>query len=161
MFAVDAGLTAIGRSWTDAGGETREGLGLVGIDTRTTRAAARTVVTRPVAALGLPAMVGWTSGTASLARDPGVAPLAEFEESGSRAGAGGDGVLADGVIATRLHGPVLALNPELADLVLARALGDRGWVPLPIPRADAARSQRISEVARAARTVRRSRRPWR
>lgn len=160
VFAVDAGLSAIGRTWTDAG-QTRDGVGLVGIHTRSTTRGARTVVTRPVPALGLPAMIGWTSGATSLARDPDVAPLAEFEDTSGRPESGADGVLADGVIGTQLHGPVLALNPELADLVLARALGVTGWEPLPIPSVDAARSRRIAEATSAAETHGRSWLPWR
>lgn len=38
-------------------------------------------------------------------------------------GAGVDGLRVGSVLGTRLHGPVLAKNPALADAVLARALG--------------------------------------
>jgi lipid II isoglutaminyl synthase (glutamine-hydrolysing) len=148
IFAVDAGLAAIGRTWRDASGHAHPGLGLVGVDIRATRGAARTVVTRPVPALGLPPMLGWESGQAGLTRDPDVAPLAELEGMGPAAGT--DGVLADGVLGTLMHGPVLALNPELADLVLARALGTAGWDPLPIAAVDTARARRIAEVSTAA-----------
>ena len=147
----EGGLAAIGRSWTDAGGATHPGLGLVGIDTRSARAAAATVVTRPVSALGLNGMVGWASGAATLTRKPGVAPLAELEDDVG----GSDGVIGDGVIGTQLHGPVLALNPELADLVLARALGGPRWDPLPIPSVEVARSRRIAEATGSARPPRR------
>jgi CobQ-like glutamine amidotransferase family enzyme len=160
VFAVDAGLSAIGRTWTDAG-QTRDGVGLVGIDTRTTTGTARTVVTRPVPALGLPAMIGWTSGATSITRDPDVSALAEFQAAAVRAEPDADGARAEGVVGTALHGPVLALNPELADLVLARALGVRGWDPLPIPSVDAARSRRIAEATTAAETHGRSWLPWR
>jgi CobQ-like glutamine amidotransferase family enzyme len=154
VFAVDAGLAALGMTWTDAGGTTHPGLGLAGIDTRSAGAVARTVVTRPVPALGLPRMIGWTSGGATVTRDPGIAPLAELDGEPS----GTDGVLTDGVIGTQLHGPVLALNPELADLVLARALGVSGWEPLPIPSVETARARRIAEATIAPRP---RRRPWR
>lgn len=145
VFAVDAGLAALGRTWTDAGGRAHPGLGLVGIDTRATTGAARTVVTRPVPALGLPPMIGWISGSATLTRDPDAAPLAPLDDDPS----GTDGVLAGGVIGTGLHGPVLALNPELADLVLARALRNPGWDPLPIAAVETARARRIAETTTA------------
>jgi CobQ-like glutamine amidotransferase family enzyme len=154
VFAVDAGLAALGRTWTDAGGTTLPGLGLVGIDTRSAGAAARTVVTQPVPALGLPRMIGWASGGVTVTRGAGIAPLAELEGEP----AGTDGVLADGVIGTQLHGPVLALNPELADLVLARALDRPLREPLPIPSVETARARRISEATIAPST---RRRPWR
>jgi CobQ-like glutamine amidotransferase family enzyme len=38
-------------------------------------------------------------------------------------GAGVDGAVSGNVFGTYLHGPVLARNPEFADLLLARALG--------------------------------------
>lgn len=161
VFAVDSGLAALGRTWTDAGGQVHPGLGLIGIETRATRGAARTVVTRPVPALGLPSMIGWTAGGVTLTRDPGVAPRAEFEPTAVRAATGADGVLACGVIGTLLHGPVLALNPELADLVLSRSLGVQGWDPLPIPTVDVARARRIAEVSSATRRRPHSRCLWR
>lgn len=158
VFAVDAGLAALSRTWSDASGQTHPGLELIRIDTRSPRGTARTVVTRSEPALGLPAMIGWTSDTTSLTRDPDVPPLAEYEGPGTHPGAGADGVLADGVIGTLLHGPVLALNPELADLVLTRALGLPGWDPLPIAAVETARAQRIAE---ATATPSRRPRPWR
>lgn len=39
------------------------------------------------------------------------------------AGAGVDGAIQGSVLATYMHGPVLARNPHLADLLLARAIG--------------------------------------
>jgi CobQ-like glutamine amidotransferase family enzyme len=58
-------------------------------------------------------------------------------------------VLAGSVLGTRLHGPLLALNPELADLVLARALGrDEPWPTLESPAIERARRERIAEVRR-------------
>jgi hypothetical protein len=155
VFAVDAGLAALGRTWTDAGGATLPGLGLVGGDTRSAKGVARTVVTRPVPALGLPPMIGWTSGAVTVTRDPGIAPLVELEGEP----AGTDGVLTDHVIGTQLHGPVLALNPELADLVLARALGAVHWEPLPIPSVETARARRVAEATAAPGTRSRWRRP--
>ena len=157
VVAVDAGLVALSRAWSDASGQAHPGLGLIGIDTRSTRGTAHTAVTRSEPALGLPAMIGWTSGTTSLTRDPDVPPLVQYEGPGTRPGAGADGVLADGVIGTLLHGPVLALNPELADLVLTRALGLPGLDQLPIAAVEAARAQRIAE---ATATPRRRPRSW-
>lgn len=154
VLAVDAGLAAIGRSWTDPAGTSHDGLGLVGIDVRATRGAARTVATRPVPGLGLPSMIGWTSGAVTVTRGPGVAPLAELADASTAT----DGVLADRVIGTQLHGPVLALNPELADLVLARALGAALWEPLPIAAVDTARARRIAELASGERRPPRTRR---
>jgi lipid II isoglutaminyl synthase (glutamine-hydrolysing) len=55
------------------------------------------------------------------------------------------------VLGTRLHGPLLALNPELADLVLARALGrEEPWPVLESPALERARRERIAEARRDA-----------
>ncbi len=58
-------------------------------------------------------------------------------------------MLAGSVLGTRLHGPLLALNPELADLLLARATGrEEPWPVLASPALERARSERIAEVRR-------------
>ena len=46
------------------------------------------------------------------------------------------------VTATYLHGPVLARNPELADAVLSRAVGE--LAPLPLPAVQALRERRMT-----------------
>ena len=151
VFAVDAGMDALARSFTGPGGSARNGLGLLGITTAPVRSITDTVVSGPVPSLGLPAMVGWISSDVHTVRDAQTPPLTAIE-AGAPATHRFDGAITDRVVATRLHGPVLALNPELADLVLARAVGDDalGWAPIPDPAPERARDQRIAEV-RAAR----------
>jgi CobQ-like glutamine amidotransferase family enzyme len=51
------------------------------------------------------------------------------------------------VIGTYLHGPVLARNPELADLLLGAVL-DRELEPLPPSFGEASRVQRVAEARR-------------
>jgi hypothetical protein len=155
VVAVDAGLAAVCRSWTDQAGRRSEGLGLVAADVRGQRGAASSVVTLPVARLGLPALVGWHAHALMLDRDPGIEPLLQVEPSHPGGSPEPDGVLVPGVVGTGLHGPALALNPELADLVLKRATGldDRAaaWPALPVPRAALARERRIAELRSASR----------
>jgi hypothetical protein len=153
VFAVDAGLAALGRTWTDAAGTTHEGLGLVGTAVRARPGTVRTVVSRPAPALGLPAMLGWHADAFEVAHDPGVDHLVALATADGAAAI--DGVLAPGVIATLLHGPALALNPELADLVLARALRAPDWDALPIPAVEDARARRMLELRRQAGAQRR------
>ena len=90
-------------------------------------------------------MIGWHSHSFQVARDPGVDHLTEIATRDPGA-ASPDGVVTPFVIGTQLHGPALALNPELADLVLAQALGVSGWDPLPIPSVQTARARRIAEL---------------
>ena len=81
---------------------------------------------------------------------PGIAPLTGFENHRGRTtlgpdttplghvldgvgnGNGTDGVLTPTVVGTYLHGPVLARNPDLADLLLHRATG-LNLSPLDVP----------------------------
>ncbi len=51
-------------------------------------------------------------------------PLAAVVKgAGNRAGDGYDGAVQGSVVATYLHGPCLARNPQLADLLLSRVVG--------------------------------------
>ena len=56
-----------------------------------------------------------------------------------------EGAIAGRVVGTYLHGPVLARNPELADLLLSRVLG-RVLGPLPPSFAEEARRRRIDQA---------------
>jgi CobQ-like glutamine amidotransferase family enzyme len=164
VFAVDAGMDALARSWTDPADMPRAGLGLLGITTRPTPPITDSVLTRADPVHGLPAMVGWIAQDVQVLRDAGVAPLAEIERGATHAALDPDGVLAERIVATRLHGPVLALNPELADLVLGLATGQdsRSWSPVPSPAVARARAERAAEIRSApvpARRGRRTRRP--
>jgi hypothetical protein len=45
------------------------------------------------------------------------------------------------VFATYMHGPCLARNPELADLLLSKVVGE--LVPLELPEVDLLRAERL------------------
>lgn len=156
LLAVDAGLDAVSRSWVDASGTRRQGLGLAPVTVEPAAEATGTVVTRPDAALSLPALTGWEANDLRTVREDGARALFTLElGAGSRtedaSGHVTEGVLAGSVIGTRLHGPLLALNPELADLVLARATGRTEPLPtLAAPSVERARTQRIAEARRDA-----------
>lgn len=117
LVAVCAGLQIIGSSFVVAGGDTCAGLGLV--DMVTTRAATR-AVGNLVTKVGSSLMIGF--------ENHGGCTTGSFTALGEvLRGVGSDGV-SDGVLTTNItatyaHGPVLALNPWLADSVLSSALG--------------------------------------
>jgi hypothetical protein len=150
VVAVDAGMVALCRAWTDADGGTHDGLGLLAATAAAQPPRLQTVISIPNPALGLPAVVGWSSRGYTLVPDVGLTPLVQLAVENDDQEPVADGALTDNVIATSLHGPVLALNPELADLVLARALGVPGFEPLAIPTIERARAQRIAEAAQPA-----------
>ena len=148
VLAVDAGLDALARTLVDPAGAVVPGLGLLAVDVVPGKPVFRTVATLPNPVLGLPPLLGWISTDVRLRWAPTAAPLAQYAVRPGRRGDAADGAVTEHVVATRLHGPALALNPELADLVLARAPGvdASGWRTLPEPEAERARAQRIAET---------------
>jgi CobQ-like glutamine amidotransferase family enzyme len=150
LLAVDAGLDAVSRAWVDASGATHEGLGLAPVTVHPDQEVSSTVITRPDASLGLPALIGWEANDLRTELHDGARPLFTLEAGrGNRDEGAGEGVLAGSVFGTRLHGPLLALNPELADVVLGRALGrEEPWPTLESPAIERARRERIAEVRR-------------
>jgi hypothetical protein len=124
VFAVCAGFQILGTSFLDGHGKVFPGLGL--IDCSTDR-------------LDGPRAVGELLVDSTL---PGVGTLTGYENHGGRtvlgsdaqplgavtAGIGNgehgvDGAVQGSVVATYLHGPVLARNPALADELLRRIVG--------------------------------------
>ncbi|MEO7752123.1 MAG: hypothetical protein ABIS35_01780 [Terracoccus sp.] len=148
MLAVGAGLDALALSFVDPEGEEHDGLGLAPVTVRPATSVTGTVVTEPNENLGLPALIGWESNDVRTERHPGTVALAGLEYgAGDRSDDPADGVVSGTLVGTRLHGPLLALNPELADLVLALATGrDEPWPALPETAVERARAVRIAEV---------------
>jgi CobQ-like glutamine amidotransferase family enzyme len=141
VLAVCAGLQLLGRSFLDAAGTETAGLDL--LDVHTTRLPRRAVGEfrgEATAGLDLPLLSGFENHGGHTILGPGVRPLAT-----AQVGVGngpdphgrppGEGAITDRIIATYLHGPVLARNPDLADLLLARALGVKvaDLAPLDVP----------------------------
>jgi CobQ-like glutamine amidotransferase family enzyme len=158
VFGSGAGYELLGESFEDPDRGVVPGVGL--LDSRFTLGAFvdRRVITRPNEALGLPALSGYESHRGRAALGPTARPLAELEIG---TGNGGDpategAVLATGsgrVVGTWLHGPVLPRNPELADLVLAWALGVAPGSLEPLGEresrfAELVRGERIAEARR-------------
>ena len=147
VLAVDAGMDALGRGLVDERGQIlAPGLGVLGFTSARGALQDSTVVTRPVPDLGLPAMTGWVQHRVALRPDPGVEPFVELEVGHSDRGSH-DGVVAGHIIGTRLHGPILGRNPEVADLMIAWATGrDVSELPLlPEGPQERAREARIAE----------------
>lgn len=118
VLAVCAGLQILGTSFCVEGNDAYAGLNIV--EAVTTRGATRSVGELRTSVAGV-ALVGFENhGGRTTLGD--TSPLGVVEH-----GVGNDGVV-DGfrhhnVYATYAHGPVLALNPWLADELLATALG--------------------------------------
>jgi lipid II isoglutaminyl synthase (glutamine-hydrolysing) len=125
VFAVCAGLQLLGTSFAVEGDDEYEGLGLVNVVTRRgpTRSVGDLVVTA-----GESVLIGFENHGGRTTLGEGIAPFGKVE-----LGRGNDGVVdgfrTESIWATYAHGPVLAINPWLADEILTRVL-DEELTPL-------------------------------
>ncbi|GAC1608329.1 MAG: glutamine amidotransferase [Mycobacteriales bacterium] len=126
VFGVCAGLQLLGAAMTDLHGVQRSGLGLLDV---ATRRLPHRVLGEVVAdfdeGMALPALTGFANHGGGTTLGPQARPLAT-----TRVGQGNDGTerapegaVQGNVVATYLHGPVLARNPAFADWILQRVLG--------------------------------------
>jgi lipid II isoglutaminyl synthase (glutamine-hydrolysing) len=123
VFAVCAGYQLLGAEFAGAEGEPVAGLGI--IDTSSVRGERRGVgeiVADVDPELGVPRLTGFENHQGVTWLGPGVRPLANVT-IGVGNGDGTEGAYAHRVLGTYLHGPALARNPGLADLLLGWATG--------------------------------------
>lgn len=163
IFAVCAGMQVLGHSFFAHGTEA-QGISLLDVSTqplpsraigevasRPTRAGVTAQLTEP--------LTGFENHMGATTLGPAAEPLGKVTRgTGNGAGASSDaagadsassaveGVVQGSIIATYMHGPALARNPQLADLLLAQALGVRldDLEPLEIPVIDRLRMERLS-----------------
>ena len=164
VLAVCAGLQIVGESFVGSDGAVEDGLGLLPLRTRRSLGPASVAVppravgdlaVRATGALAhLPVLTGYENHggrSTAIAEDAG-APLGTVVAGVGMAVGNGTPDEAEGwvrdlgaghVVATYLHGPVLAQNPALADHLLARATGND--LP-PLDRADPALPLRAARL---------------
>ncbi|MFG2055818.1 type 1 glutamine amidotransferase [Micromonospora sp. NPDC048930] len=150
VFGVCAGYQLLGTSFF-AKGAKYAGLGLLDIssDRGPTRAVGE-LAGDVDARLGIPYLTGFENHGGRTHLGPGVSPLARVT-----AGVGNDGTTEGAwrgkLLGTYSHGPALARNPALADLLLRWATGIHQLPTLDDTWADRLRSERRAAVAAAAR----------
>lgn len=155
VLAVRAGAQILGNWYEDDEGVRREGLGL--LDATTTSAtsvaglrAGRVDAGEITASCLLDeigsALNGFDSSHRRLVLGSGAQPLARVFGASEEAPLRYEGAVQGSIIATFMQGPVLARNPELADLFVSRILGVRmGDLPLlEIPAVDRLRAERLA-----------------
>ncbi len=149
VLAVCAGFQLLGTTFETSGGATASGLGI--LDVRTTAASVRAVgdvFATPDGLPGLPALIGFENHQGATTLGPTVQPLARVSVgTGNGSPDRAEGAVQGHVIGTYLHGPVLALNPALADHLIAQVAGPLS--PLDDELAARARARR-RQVVRAA-----------
>jgi CobQ-like glutamine amidotransferase family enzyme len=161
VFAVCAGLQLLGHTFEVGGDRTVAGMGVLDVvTTRLPRRAVGEVQVDVREDLNLPPLTGFENHGGGSRLGPAAQPLGHVV-SGVGNGLddeGTEGATQGSIVATYLHGPVLARNPALADLLLSRALG-RQLDPLELPSVAALRAERLSAVTRS--RGRLTRWPWR
>jgi len=161
VFAVCAGLQLLGTSYAAGDGDVLDGLGLVELETRAGEGRCiGEVVVEPDPSLRLRTLTGFENHGGRTRLGPGVGPLGRVTVGHGNGvpesdGATVDGVLADRLIGTYLHGPVLPRNPDLADLLLGWVLGTDALTPLGDTLVEELRAERLHEARLRGRRARR------
>jgi len=156
VLAVCAGYQIVGKEFPGADGSPHEGVGLLDIATSkgTGPRAVGEVVGEPSddAPGALPTLTGFENHGGQTTLGPGVTPLARVVYGvGNGDGSGTEGAGSGRVIGTYLHGPLLARNPALADLLLDWALTEEPpHVPCGGPASDGVAVAPFDDSAAAA-----------
>ncbi|WP_030451611.1 type 1 glutamine amidotransferase [Herbidospora cretacea] len=126
LLAVCAGYQIMGSVFGGEEGQPVPGIGLLDISSgRGERRSVGELAAEVDPSLGLPTLTGFENHMGVTRLGPGVTPLSRTLV-GTGNGDGTEGCFAGKIIGTYLHGPALARNPALADLLLRWAAG-----PLP------------------------------
>lgn len=148
ILAICAALQVLGSWYEDANGTRNKGLEV--IDCYTVPQGRRSIgelVTKPLLEGLTELLTGFENHGGATVLGPDAAPLGQVlagDGNGMFEGKlqGVEGVVQGSVVATYMHGPALARNPELADLLLKRVLGE-DLAELPMPKVEALRAERL------------------
>jgi lipid II isoglutaminyl synthase (glutamine-hydrolysing) len=150
VLAVCAGFQIVGRAFPGADGAPHEGVGLLSMETVKGDGprAVGEVLAEVTGLPDLPVLTGFENHGGRTTLDAGTTPLAQVTTGvGNGGGDGSEGALAGRVVGTYLHGPLLARNPALADVLLAWALGGVSLAPVDDAAAERLRDERVATVA--------------
>jgi lipid II isoglutaminyl synthase (glutamine-hydrolysing) len=142
FFGVCGGYQLLGHRYVALDGSEIEGLHLLDIETLagTGRIIGRVAATPADPRLG-ERMIGFENHGGRTYLGPRAQPLAHVRRKrGNNGKDRSEGAIQNGVAGTYLHGPVLPLNPALADHLIARALGVDALEPADDPEAARARA---------------------
>jgi CobQ-like glutamine amidotransferase family enzyme len=147
VFSVCAGYQILGHEFVNDLGRPEPGLGL--LDVVSLRGGGQRCVGDVLAdtepQLGLPPLTGFENHHGVTRIGPGARPLARVRVgNGNGIGDGTEGAYNDTVFGTYLHGPVMARNPQLADLLIKLALDVKALPPVDDRWYEALRAERIA-----------------
>mgnify|MGYP003379194908 CR=1 FL=1 len=126
VLGICAGYQLLGTSFLGVGGVPTAGLGLLDVTTgRLDRRAVGNVLARPAPGVDLPDLIGFENhgGATTLGPAASALGLVEIGVGNGEPDRRSEGAVQGAVVGTYLHGPALALNPALADLLLAAVAG--------------------------------------
>lgn len=174
VLAICAGMQVFGEWFMVSDGSRAPGLGLLDVTTspQATRSIGELVVAPDLAGVTQP-LTGFENHMGATVLGPDAAllgrvtsgvgngvPAAEPARAGGNPvgnkrgdsqrveGTRVEGVVQGSIIATYMHGPVLARNPELADLLLCRALVVDSLPPVEVPAVGQLRRERLAAARR-------------
>ncbi|KJY44167.1 glutamine amidotransferase, partial [Streptomyces sp. NRRL S-444] len=153
VFSVCAGYQILGNEFVNDMGERQEGLGL--LDVVTVRGEGERCVGDVLAdidpRLNLPQLTGFENHQGVTHLGPSAKPFARTVLGrGNGTGDGTEGAYNDTVFGTYMHGPVMARNPQIADLLLKLALDVNALPPVDDRWYEALRAERISAATQPA-----------
>jgi CobQ-like glutamine amidotransferase family enzyme len=144
VLAICAAIQVLGHWYETSSGERVDGVGM--LDVTTSPQDKRTigeVVSQPLLPELSERLTGFENHRGGTVLGSSAQPLAKvISGAGNRLGDGIDGAVQGSVVATYLHGPCLARNPQLADYLLSRVVGD--LAPLEIAEVAALRKERLA-----------------
>ncbi|HMC69430.1 MAG TPA: glutamine amidotransferase [Mycobacteriales bacterium] len=149
VFGTCAGIQVLGHEFANPDGTSHPGLGL--LDVRTVRGPGKRAIgellSEPLVD-GLPTLTGYENHGAVTHLGPDVRPLGRVVHGvGNGGGDGSEGATSGRILATYMHGPALARNPALADLLLSWVVGSP-LAPLDDSEVDELRAERLRFVRR-------------
>jgi len=144
VVAICAAVQVLGHWYETSSGERVDGVGL--LDATTSPQETRTIgelVTKPLLAGVTETLTGFENHRGGTILGPAASPLgAVVKGAGNRAGDGFDGAVQGSVVATYMHGPCLARNAQLADLLLSKVVGE--LTPLELTEVELLRRERLA-----------------
>jgi lipid II isoglutaminyl synthase (glutamine-hydrolysing) len=148
VLAICAAIQVLGHWYETSSGERVDGVGM--LDATTSPQPERTigeVVSQPLIEGLTEKLTGFENHRGGTILGPDAAPLARvISGAGNRDGDGIDGAVQGSVVATYLHGPCLARNPELADHLLSTVVGE--LPPLDLDEVSRLRRERLAAPRR-------------
>ena len=144
VLAICAAVQVLGHWYETSAGERVDGVGM--LDVTTSPQDVRTIgelVSKPLPAGLTERLSGFENHRGGTVLGPAASPLGGVVKgAGNRAGDGFDGAVQGSVVATYMHGPCLARNPQLADMLLSKVVGE--LPPLELPEVDLLRRERLA-----------------